>query len=113
MTLSLHFSKAPRLSSEEFKQRRVSDPLLELLSKPKQELASMKTLDLAARLANGEGALPSLLQMSPFFIEKRVGEQGQTPEAHERGGTHELILIQAELFLAISKENFDVEAELR
>jgi hypothetical protein len=73
----------------------------------------MKTLDLAARLANGDGALPVLLQTSPFFIEKRVGKHRQTPEAHERGGTHALILIQAELFLAISKEDFDVEAELR
>jgi hypothetical protein len=51
----LHFSKAPHLSSEEFKQRLVSDVLLELLFKPKQEPASMKALDLAARLTKGQG----------------------------------------------------------
>ena len=104
------FQTASRLSREEFKERLISNILLELLSEPKQELASMKTLDLATCLADGDGALPLLLQTVPLFIEKGVGEQGQAPKAHKRGGTHELILIEAELFLAIGKEDFDVPA---
>src|SRR5258708_2077683 len=70
----------------------------------------MKTLDLTTRFANSDRALPLLLQAIPFFIEKGVGKQGQAPKAHKRSGTHELILVQAELFLAICKEDFDVPA---
>ena len=44
----------------------------------------MKTLDLAACLANGDGALPLLLQTIPFFLEKGVGKQGQTRSARTR-----------------------------
>jgi hypothetical protein len=97
------FPKLLLLSREEFKERLISDPLLELLAKPAEKLASMKTLDLTTRLANSDRALPLLLQAIPFFIEKGVGEQGEVPEAHERSGTHELILAQTGLFLAIGK----------
>ena len=68
----------------------------------------MKTLDLTTRFTKGDRTLPLLLQAIPLFIEKGIGKQGQAPKAHERSGTHELILVQAEFFLAIGKEDFNV-----
>lgn len=70
----------------------------------------MKTWDLPTRFANGNRALPLLLQVIPFFIEKGVGTQGQAPEAHERRGTPELLLVQAKRFLAIGTEDVAVPA---
>src|SRR5262249_3027772 len=73
-TIFALFQTASRLSRKEFKERLISYTLLELQPEPKQELASMKVLDLATRLADGNGALPLLLQTVPLFIEKGVGK---------------------------------------
>lgn len=88
----------------------VSGPLLELLAKPEEKRALMKTLDLPTHFATGDRALPWLLHAISCFIEKGAGKQGQTPKAHERRGTHELLRVQAERFLAIGSEDVAVPA---
>src|SRR5258708_38393922 len=78
--------------------------------KPIEHMSTMATLDLAARLTNGDMALPLFLQAVAFFLQEDIGQHRQGPEAHDRDGAHQLILIQAQFFLAIAKEHFNVPA---
>src|SRR5947209_16918801 len=81
---------------------------LELPMKPVEQMPPMATLDFTARLPNGDRALPLGLQAIAFFFEEDIGQHRQRPEANESRGAHQLILVQAQFFLAISKEDFDV-----
>src|SRR5512135_3000052 len=110
LPLSLHFSKQLRSSREKLKEGLSSRASLERLLKPEQELSSMQTLEFPACLANRNRALLRGLQLCPLFVQKRIGEQGQAPETHERLGTHELILVQAQLLLPIGKKDLDIPA---
>src|SRR6266487_2234715 len=78
--------------------------------KPIEDLPSMAALDLAPRFADGDGALPLLLQARPFFLQEDVGQQSQRPEAHDGERAHQLIVIQAQFLLAVSEEDFDLPA---
>lgn len=78
--------------------------------KPIKHMSTMATLDLTPGLANGDMALPLVLQTVALFLEEDIREHPHCPEAHDRGGAHQLILIQAQFFLAIAKEDFDIEA---
>ena len=75
---------------------------------PLKQAATMTTLDLAASFANAHRALPQDAQASPFFIEKDVGKHRQRPKAQEGTRAHDLVMIQAQLFLAILEENLDL-----
>src|SRR5437588_3083452 len=86
-TIFALFQTASRLSREEFKERLISHTLLELLPEPKQELASMKTLDLSTRLADGNRALPLMAEIlrivrQVFDGAQRYGEAWQTGARH-------------------------------
>ena len=110
LSLTLHISKQLRSSREELKEGLSSRASLERLLKPTQELPSMQTLELPACLANRHRAVLRGSQLCALFVQKRIGEQGQAPETHERLGTHELILVQAQLLLPVGKKDLDVEA---
>lgn len=68
----------------------------------------MEALKLPTRLAKRDMALPLVLQMDTLFVQKHRDEQGQAPEAHQRCGAHELVRIEASLFLALGKKDFAV-----
>src|SRR5258708_24979372 len=76
--------------------------------KPSEQMSSMATLDFTPRLPDSDGALPLRLQAVALFLQEDISEHGQGPETHESEGAHQLIVIQAQLFFAISKEDFDV-----
>ena len=86
---------------------------LKLLKKPEKQQAPMAALELAASLANGDRALPLLRHSVLLFLQEGRGEHRQGPEAQESGGAHQLVVIQAQLFLAIFEEDLDVEAGRR
>ncbi len=68
----------------------------------------MTTLDSPLRLANGDLALPLCLQAISLLLHEDIGKHCQGLEAHNGGGTHELVVIQAQFLLAITKKHFDV-----
>ena len=70
----------------------------------------MAALDLASCLANGDGALPLLLQARPLFLQEDVSQPGQRPEAHNGTHAHQLIVIQPQFLFAITEEDFDFPA---
>ncbi len=78
--------------------------------KPIEDRATMATLDVAPSLANGHRALTLLLQPVALFLQEDVRQQGQRPETQERRGTHQLIVVQTQFFLAIAKKHLDVPA---
>src|SRR6266581_5072721 len=78
--------------------------------KPIKHMSTMATLDLTPGLANGDMALPLLLQTVALFLEEDIREHSQGPETHDGDGAHQLILIQAQFFFAIAKEDFDIPA---
>src|SRR5437016_5024490 len=81
---------------------------LELLMKPIKHMSTMATQDFTPGLPDSDMALPLQLQAYAFFFQKDRGEHHQSPEAHNGLGTHQLILVQAQFFLAIAEEDFDV-----
>src|SRR5690348_5272984 len=78
--------------------------------KPIKHMPTMATLDFPPGLPDSDMALPLCLQASAFFLQKDIGEHHQGPEAHNGLDTHQLVLIQAQFFFAITKEDFDVPA---
>src|SRR2546421_12861233 len=76
--------------------------------KPVEQIPPMTTLDLALRLADRDRALPLCLQANAFFLQEDIGQHGQGPETHDSDGAHQLILIQAQFFFAIAKEDLDI-----
>jgi hypothetical protein len=86
------------------------DPRLELRMKPLEYLATMTMLDFPSHLANGEGKLPLLLQAVALFLQKDIGQHRQGPEPHNSGRSHQVIVIQAQFFLPIAEEDFDIPA---
>jgi hypothetical protein len=76
--------------------------------KPIEHIPTMAALDLTAGLANGDMTLPLLVQAVALFLQEDIGEHRQSPEAHNGDRAHHLILIQAQFFLAIAKEDLDV-----
>ena len=54
--------------------------------------------------------LPLFLQAVALFLQEDIGQHRQGPEAHDGGGTHHLILIPAQFFLAIAKEDLDLSS---
>ena len=81
--------------------------------KPIQDRATMARLDFAAGLANGHRVLTVLLQPIAFFLQEDVRQHGQRPEMQERRGTHQLILVHTQFFLAIAEKHLNVEAVRR
>src|SRR6266516_3498867 len=81
---------------------------MELLMKPVEQMSSMATLDFTPSLSNGDRALPLPLQAVALFLQEDISQHGQRPEPHDGDGAHQLILIQAQFFLAIAKEDFDI-----
>src|SRR5438034_3512388 len=100
----------PLSGSEEFIQGVRFNARLELPMKPIKHMSTMATLDLTPGLANGDMALPLLLQTVALFLEEDIREHSQGPETHDGDGAHQLILIQAQFFFAIAKEDFDIPA---
>src|SRR6266566_4911413 len=76
--------------------------------KPIKHMPTMATLDLTSGFPDSDMALPLRLQACAFFLQKDIGEHHQGPEAHNGPDAHQLILIQAQFFLAIAKEDFDI-----
>src|SRR5207245_11562249 len=76
--------------------------------KPVEYLSTMVGVGLPSGVANGDMALPLFWQAVAIFLQKDVGQHGEGPEAHKSSGAHQLILVQAQFFLAISKEHLDV-----
>src|SRR5712691_11294009 len=76
--------------------------------KPIEHMPTMTALDLTPSFANSDMALPLLLQAVALFLQEDIGEHRQGPEAHNGDRAHHLILIQAQFFLAITKEYLDV-----
>jgi hypothetical protein len=81
--------------------------------KPQKQQATMTALDFLARLANGDRTLPLLLQAVLLFLQEDIGHHRQRPEAQDGSRAQQLIVIQANFFLAIREEDLDVEAERR
>src|SRR5215472_8334331 len=77
---------------------------------PIKDMATVTALYLTACLFNSDMTRPLLLQTSMHLLQEDIGEHGQSPEAQDGSGAHELIVIQAKLFPAIAKENFDIPA---
>jgi hypothetical protein len=98
----------PISGREKFIQRIRLNAGLELPMKPVEQMPPMAALDLPSGFANGDVALPLFLQTVALFLQKDIGQHRQRPEAHNSGGAHQLILVQAQFFLAISKEDFDI-----
>ena len=67
----------------------------------------MAALDLTAGLAHSDVALPLPLQAVALLLQEDVGQHRQGPEAHDGRRAHHLILIQAQLFLAITEQNLN------
>src|SRR5436305_13424207 len=82
------------------------NPGLELFMKPDKQMPPMATLDFPPSLSDGDRALPLRLQTGALFLQEDIGQHGQGPEAHDGGGTHQLILVQAQLLFAIAQEVF-------
>src|SRR5262245_17297029 len=98
----------PSSGGKELVERVRLNTRLELLMKPVKDMATLATLDFTTCISNGDMTLPSLLEASTLFLKEDIGQHGQSPEAEDGGRTHELIVIQAKLFLAVAKEHFDV-----
>src|SRR6266516_565882 len=81
---------------------------LELPMKPIEHMPPMATLALTAGLANGDVALPLLLQAVALLLQEDIGQHRQGPQAHNGRRAHHLILIQAQFFLAIAEEDLNV-----
>lgn len=65
----------------------------------------MKTLDLATRLANGDGALPWFLHAAPCFLQKGVGKQGHVSsvEANQSSSQESVFIeMQTRLFVLMT-----------
>ena len=78
--------------------------------KPIEHMSAMAALDLPSGFANGDMALPLFLQAVAFFLQQDRGQHDQGPEAHDRRGTQQLLLVQTQFFLAIPKKDFDIPA---
>jgi hypothetical protein len=75
--------------------------------KPVERMLSMATLDFTPSLPDGDEALPPRLQAVALLLQEDRDQHGQLPETHDGDGAHQLILIQAQFFLAMAKEDFD------
>ena len=95
-------------SREKFIQSIRLNAGLELLMKPVEQMSTMATLDFTPGFPDRDRALPLRLQACAFFLQEDIGQHGQGPETHDGDGAHQLIVIQAKLFFAIAKEDFDV-----
>ncbi len=80
---------------------------LELLKEPEKDTATLATLDFAASFSNGDRAL---LQAVLLFLQEDVGKPRQGPEAQDGGGTHHLIVVQAQFLFAVAEKHLDVPA---
>src|SRR6266700_218000 len=98
----------PFSSGEEIIQGVRLNARLELPMKPIEYMATMTALNLTPGLADGDMALPLFLQAVALFLQEDIGQHRQGPEADDGCGTHHLILIQAQFFLAIAKEDLNV-----
>src|SRR2546421_4854393 len=78
--------------------------------KPIEHMSPMTALDFTACLPNSDMTLPLHLQAVALFLQKDIGQHGQRPEAHNGYRTHQLILIQVQLFFAIAKEHLNLPA---
>src|SRR5437879_5407874 len=76
--------------------------------KPIEQLSAMTTLDFTAGLPNADMTLPLLLQAVALFLQEDIGQHRQRPEAHNGRRTHQLIVIQAQFFFAITKEDLNI-----
>src|SRR5712692_10399975 len=75
---------------------------------PLKQTAPVAALDLAPSFTNTHRALPQDPQALLFFLQKDVGEHRQGPKAQQGRRAHELIMVPAQLFLAILEENLDL-----
>ncbi len=78
--------------------------------KPIEHMPPIATLDFAPGLANGDMPLPLGLQAVAFFFQKDIGQHRQGPEAHNGHHAHQLVLIHAQFFFAIAKEDLNLQA---
>src|SRR5712671_6002556 len=78
--------------------------------KPIEDLSTMPTLHFTPCLANRDMTMPLCLQARTLFLQEDISEHRQRPEAHNSDRTHQLILVQAQLFFAIAKEHLNVPA---
>lgn len=76
--------------------------------KPIEHMTTMATLDFLPGLSNADMALPLLLQAVALFLQEDIGQHGQRPEAYTGRCTHQLLLVQAQFFLAIAKEDLHI-----
>ncbi len=70
---------------------------------PLEDVSTMAALDFASRFSNGDRALPLDLQAVLLFLEEDISQHGQSPEAQDGGGAHQLIVVQAEFLFAIAR----------
>src|SRR5712692_959371 len=75
---------------------------------PLKQTAPVAALDLVPSFTNTYRALPQDAQALLFFLQKDVGEHRQGPKAQQGRRTHELVMVPAQLFLAILEENLDL-----
>src|SRR5712692_659887 len=78
--------------------------------KPIEHMPTMAALDFLPSLTNSDMTLPLCLQAVALFLQEDIGQHRQRPEAHDGRRAHHLILIPAQFFLAITKEDLDVPA---
>lgn len=77
---------------------------------PLTHQTTLAALDVAASLAQGDGTRKRRVHAGLLFLQEDASPQGQKPETHDGGGTHQLRVIQAEFLVAIAKEDVHIPA---
>src|SRR5688500_5990 len=86
--------------------------MLKLLAQPIEQMDTVGALDGALDgalgVANRDVLLSGSGKAGAFLLKKDVGGQHQGPEADNRRRAHQLILVEAEQFFRVGKQNLDV-----
>jgi hypothetical protein len=79
-----------------------------LVKEPIEKMTPMTLTNMTNSITNGGMGLAQALQPVTFSIKEEVSNHNQRPEALDSQGVHQLVVVEAEEFFGVGKENLNI-----